>query len=122
MREQAIVIREDDLSGEKVRALLAFHLAGMHASSPPGHVFPLIVRSGGVLERAAAAEAAIDLCRLAGTGDAAVLCSIMRSDGSMARIEDMDDFAREHEIPVLDLRDVVRTLERKNEKQSNPVP
>jgi 3,4-dihydroxy-2-butanone 4-phosphate synthase len=77
----------------------------------PGHVFPLITRSGGVLKRRAAAEAAIDLCRLAGAGEAAVLCSVMREDGTMARIEDMQDFARRHGIPILDLRDIIGHLE-----------
>ncbi len=73
----------------------------------PGHVFPLITRSGGVLERAAAAEAAIDLCRLARAGDAAVLCSVMREDGSMARIGDMNDFAALHGLPILDLQAII---------------
>jgi 3,4-dihydroxy 2-butanone 4-phosphate synthase/GTP cyclohydrolase II len=82
----------------------------------PGHVFPLITRSGGVLKRPAAAEAAIDLCRLAGAGEAAVLCSVMREDGTMARIEDMQDFARRHGIPILDLRDIVGHI--KGEPQS----
>jgi len=77
----------------------------------PGHVFPLIARSGGVLKRPAAAEAAIDLCRLAGAGEAAVLCSVMREDGSMARIEDMHRFAAQHHIPILDLRDIIGHLE-----------
>lgn len=73
----------------------------------PGHIFPLITRSGGVLERPAAAEAAIDLCRLAGAGDAAILCSVMREDGSMARIEEMRDFASLHGLPIIDLEDII---------------
>jgi 3,4-dihydroxy 2-butanone 4-phosphate synthase/GTP cyclohydrolase II len=77
----------------------------------PGHVFPLITRSGGVLKRPAAAEAAIELCRLAGAGDAAVLCSVMREDGTMARIEDMQGFAHRHCIPILDLRDIIGHLQ-----------
>ena len=69
----------------------------------PGHVFPLITAEGGVAERPAAAEAAIELCRRAGAGDAAVICSIMRDDGEMARIDDMAAFLAEHGIPVADI-------------------
>lgn len=78
----------------------------------PGHVFPLITRSGGVRERQAAAEAAVDLCRMAGTGEAAVLCSVMREDGTMARMEDMRDFAAEHDIPIASIDDLLAVLEK----------
>lgn len=74
----------------------------------PGHVFPLITAEGGVVERPAAAEAAIELCRRAGAGDAAVICSIMRDDGEMARIDDMAAFLADHGIPVADIGDLVR--------------
>lgn len=74
----------------------------------PGHVFPLITAEGGVAERPAAAEAAIELCRRAGAGDAAVICSIMRDDGEMARIDDMAAFLADHGIPVADIADLVR--------------
>jgi len=77
----------------------------------PGHVFPLITRSGGVRERPAAAEAAIDLCRLARRGDAAVLCSVMREDGTMARLEDMRAFVAQHGIPVACIDDLLTVLE-----------
>jgi 3,4-dihydroxy 2-butanone 4-phosphate synthase/GTP cyclohydrolase II len=77
----------------------------------PGHVFPLITRSGGVRERQAAAEAAVDLCRLAGMGQAAVLCSVMRSDGTMARVDDMRDFAAAHAIPIASIDDLLARLE-----------
>lgn len=77
----------------------------------PGHVFPLITRAGGVRERPAAAEAAVDLCRMAGKGPSAVLCSVMRADGTMARIEDMTGFAAEHDIPIARLDDLLPQLE-----------
>jgi 3,4-dihydroxy 2-butanone 4-phosphate synthase len=77
----------------------------------PGHVFPLITRSGGVRERQAPAEAAIDLCRMAGMGEAAVLCSVMRPDGTMARIDDMRGFADEHAIPIARIDDLLAVLE-----------
>lgn len=69
----------------------------------PGHIFPLIGAPGGVRERAAAAEAAIELCTLAGAGDMAVICSIMRDDGEMARIDDLDAFIARHCMPVADI-------------------
>jgi 3,4-dihydroxy 2-butanone 4-phosphate synthase len=73
----------------------------------PGHVFPLITASGGVGERPAAAEAAIELCRRAGAGDAAVICSIMRDDGEMARIDDIDTLVGAHDLPVVDIAELL---------------
>src|SRR6185312_14074101 len=62
----------------------------------PGHVFPLIAHPGGVLARAGHTEACCDLARLAGLPPAAVLCEIMRDDGTMARLPDLVIFARNH--------------------------
>lgn len=73
----------------------------------PGHVFPLISAEGGVAERPAAAEAAIELCRRAGAGDAAVICSIMRDDGEMARIADIAVLREEHGLPVVDISELL---------------
>ncbi|MBP6556345.1 MAG: 3,4-dihydroxy-2-butanone-4-phosphate synthase, partial [Novosphingobium sp.] len=73
----------------------------------PGHVFPLIAAAGGVAERPAALEAAIELCKRAGAGDAAVICSIMREDGEMARIEDLADLIAQHSLCVADVGDVL---------------
>ncbi|UIP06924.1 3,4-dihydroxy-2-butanone-4-phosphate synthase [Erythrobacter sp. SDW2] len=69
----------------------------------PGHVFPLIARSGGVAERMSAVEGSIDLCRRADVGEAAVICSIMRDDGEMARIDDIADLVAEHGLAVADI-------------------
>lgn len=69
----------------------------------PGHVFPLIARSGGVAERMSAVEGSIDLCRRAGAGEAAVICSIMRDDGEMARIDDIAELLAEHRLAVADI-------------------
>lgn len=77
----------------------------------PGHVFPLIARAGGVLERAAACEASIDLARLAGAGDAAVICSILRDDGEMARLEDIGDLIAAHGLAVADIGALIARLE-----------
>jgi 3,4-dihydroxy 2-butanone 4-phosphate synthase len=74
----------------------------------PGHVFPLIAAAGGVAERPAALEAALELCRRAGAGDAAVICSIMREDGEMARIEDLADLIAAHGLCVADLGDLLQ--------------
>ena len=77
----------------------------------PGHVFPLIAQPGGVLDRPAACEAAIDLARMAGAGDAAVICSIMRDDGEMARIDDIGDLIAAHDLAVADIAALIERLE-----------
>lgn len=75
----------------------------------PGHVFPLIAAPGGIAERPAALEAAIELVRRAGAGDAAVICSIMRDDGEMARIDDVADLIEAHSLPVVDIAELARS-------------
>lgn len=77
----------------------------------PGHVFPLIAQSGGVRVRASACEASIDLARLAGAGDAALICSIMRDDGEMARIDDIGDLIAAHGLAVADIGALIGRLE-----------
>ncbi|MGB7655103.1 MAG: 3,4-dihydroxy-2-butanone-4-phosphate synthase [Novosphingobium sp.] len=74
----------------------------------PGHVFPLIAAPGGLAERPAALEAAIELVRRAGAGDAAVICSIMRDDGEMARIDDIADLIDRHNLAVVDVAEIAR--------------
>ncbi len=69
----------------------------------PGHVFPLIAQAGGVAERMSAVEGSIDLCRRAGAGEAAVICSIMRDDGEMARIDDIADLIDDNALTVADI-------------------
>lgn len=73
----------------------------------PGHVFPLITAAGGVAERPAAAEAAVAMARLAGAGDAAVICAIMRDDGEMARESDLAVLTTEFGLAVADIADLV---------------
>jgi len=77
----------------------------------PGHVFPLIAQAAGVRARPSACEASIDLARLAGAGDAAVICSIMRDDGEMARLEDIGDLLREHDLAVAHIGELIARLE-----------
>src|ERR671922_2820956 len=73
----------------------------------PGHVFPLIAHPGGVLVRAGHTEACCDLARLAGLTPAAVLCEIMRDDGSMARLPDLIEFAAEHKLRIGTIADLI---------------
>jgi 3,4-dihydroxy 2-butanone 4-phosphate synthase/GTP cyclohydrolase II len=93
-----------------VRVAIGEGATSAHIHSP-GHVFPLIARAGGVLERASACEASIDLARLAGAGDAAVICSIMRDDGEMARIDDIGDLIAAHGLAVADIGALIERLE-----------
>ena len=73
----------------------------------PGHVFPLVSREGGVLVRAGHTEASVDISRLAGLNESAVICEIMNEDGSMSRMDDLITFAREHDIKIGTIRDLI---------------
>ncbi|OFZ98208.1 MAG: 3,4-dihydroxy-2-butanone-4-phosphate synthase [Betaproteobacteria bacterium RIFCSPLOWO2_02_67_12] len=73
----------------------------------PGHVFPLIAQPGGVLVRAGHTEACCDLARLAGLAPAAVLCEIMKDDGSMARLPDLLQFAAQHGLKIGTIADLI---------------
>ena len=74
----------------------------------PGHVFPLRARRGGVLVRAGQTEASVDLARMAGLIPAAVICEIMKDDGTMARVPDLIEFCREHSLKMLTVADLIR--------------
>jgi 3,4-dihydroxy 2-butanone 4-phosphate synthase/GTP cyclohydrolase II len=80
---------------------------GPDAIVSPGHVFPLLARPGGVLVRAGQTAAAVDVARLAGLNPSAVICEIMRDDGSMARLDDLMDFARAHGLKIGTIRDLI---------------
>jgi 3,4-dihydroxy 2-butanone 4-phosphate synthase/GTP cyclohydrolase II len=73
----------------------------------PGHTFPLRARNGGILKRAGHTEASVDLARLAGLYPAAVICEVMDTDGSMARLPRLVELAREHGIAVITVRDLI---------------
>jgi 3,4-dihydroxy 2-butanone 4-phosphate synthase/GTP cyclohydrolase II len=73
----------------------------------PGHVFPLVAQQGGVLARAGHTEACCDLARLAGHSPAAVLCEIMKDDGTMARLPDLVEFARLHGLKIGAIVDLI---------------
>src|SRR5688572_25969537 len=80
---------------------------GPEALVSPGHVFPLVARPGGVLVRAGHTEAAVDVARLAGLNPSGVICEIMREDGSMARLDDLIEFARAHGLKIGTIRDLI---------------
>ncbi|HVU30757.1 MAG TPA: 3,4-dihydroxy-2-butanone-4-phosphate synthase [Sphingomicrobium sp.] len=80
---------------------------GPDALVSPGHVFPLVARAGGVLVRAGHTEAAVDVSRLAGLNPSGVICEILREDGTMARLEDLMDFARLHGLKIGTIRDLI---------------
>lgn len=73
----------------------------------PGHIFPLKAQVGGVLNRRGHTEAAVDLARLAGFSAAGVICEVMKDDGSMARLPDLETFARKHDLPIVSIADLV---------------
>ena len=73
----------------------------------PGHIFPLRARRGGVLERTGQTEGSVDLARLAGMMPAGVICEIMKDDGTMARMPDLEAFAAEHGMKIATIADLV---------------
>lgn len=73
----------------------------------PGHVFPLVAREGGVLERVGHTEASVDLTRLAGLKPAAVICEIVNEDGTMARRDDLSNFAKKHNIKFVTVAQLI---------------
>lgn len=81
----------------------------------PGHVFPLKYREGGVLKRAGHTEAAVDLAKITGLEPAGVISEIVNDDGTMSRGEQLEAFAKEHNIPQISVADIVR-YRRKKEK------
>jgi len=74
----------------------------------PGHIFPLRARPGGVLVRSGQTEGSVDLARMAGSTPAAVICEIMRDDGTMARLPELQVFAREHNLLITSVADLIQ--------------
>ncbi len=73
----------------------------------PGHIFPLRARPGGVLQRAGHTESAIDMTRLSGLYPAGVICEIQNPDGSMARLPELQNYAREHQLRIISIADLI---------------
>ena len=82
--------------------------AGPDDLTRPGHVFPLVAKEGGVLRRTGQTEGAVDLARLAGLQPAGVICEIMNDDGTMARVPELEGFAREHDLFILSIADLIK--------------
>lgn len=86
----------------------------------PGHIFPLIAKSGGVLEREGHTEAAVDLALMAGLSPAGVICEILNEDGSCARLDDLVEVARQHDLRIITIENLVeykKNLESNHQKQ-----
>ena len=81
----------------------------------PGHVFPLVARNGGVLERAGHTEASVDISRLAKMNPSSVICEVMNEDGRMARFDDLLKFAKKHQLKIASIEDLI-SYRLKNEK------
>lgn len=73
----------------------------------PGHVFPVVAKNGGVLVRTGQTEGSVDLARMAGLKPAAVICEIMKDDGSMARMPDLEAFGLEHDLKILTIEKLI---------------
>lgn len=78
----------------------------------PGHVFPLIAKEAGVLERQGHTEAAIDLARLAGSEPVSIICEIMNEDGTMARQKDLEIIAEKHNMPMISIQQLIHYRKR----------
>ena len=81
----------------------------------PGHIFPLCARPGGVLERAGHTEAAVDLAALAGLKPVAVVCEILSEDGTMARVPELSEFKRRHNIPLVSISSLIEYRHRREQ-------
>ena len=73
----------------------------------PGHVFPLVARSGGVLERAGHTEASVDISKLSNLNPSSVICEVMNEDGRMARLNDLLKFSKKHKIKIASIEDLI---------------
>ena len=86
-----------------------------HDLARPGHIFPLRYTPGGVLRRAGHTEASVDLARLAGLYPAGVVCEVVNEDGTMARLDDLERFAKEHDLSIISIADLI-AYRRRREK------
>jgi 3,4-dihydroxy 2-butanone 4-phosphate synthase/GTP cyclohydrolase II len=78
-----------------------------HGFRRPGHTFPLIAKAGGVLRRAGHTEAAVDLARMCGSYPAAVICEVIKEDGEMARVPELLEFSRKHDMKIITIKDLI---------------
>ena len=74
----------------------------------PGHIFPLIAKDRGVLEREGHTEATVDLCKICGLTPVSVICEILKDDGTMARMDDLEIFAKKHNLKIITIADLIK--------------
>ncbi len=108
--EAAVGVTTGISAGDRSHTVLTAVRAGARPQDivQPGHIFPLMAQPGGVLMRAGHTEAGCDLAALAGAMPAAVICEILKDDGSMARLPDLIEFAREHGLKVGTIADLIQ--------------
>lgn len=92
---------------QTIRTAIAEH-ASPSDLAHPGHVFPLVAKPNGVFERKGHTEGSVDLVKLAGLGDSAVLCELTNPDGTMARLPEVIEFAIKHDLTVLSVDDIIQ--------------
>jgi 3,4-dihydroxy-2-butanone 4-phosphate synthase len=80
----------------------------------PGHLFPIRVNDKGVLEREGHTEASVELCKLAGLYPASVICEIIKDNGEMAKLEDLEEFAKHHKLSIYTIHDLIKYLKNKS--------
>lgn len=97
-------------ASDRARTILAAIDEGTSPSdlARPGHIFPLRAKNGGVLVRTGQTEGSVDLARLAGLKPAAVICEIMNEDGTMARMPDLEKFAKVHGLSIVSIEGIIR--------------
>lgn len=83
----------------------------------PGHIFPLVAKKGGVIERPGHTEAAVDLARLSGCAPTGVICEILKDDGTMARVPDLAEFCKKHDLKMITIEDLI-TYRKRVESQT----
>ena len=81
----------------------------------PGHIFPLIAKDNGVLEREGHTEATVDLCKICGLAPVSVICEILKDDGTMARMDDLEIFAKKHNLKIITIADLIKYRKRTQE-------
>ncbi|WP_373188458.1 bifunctional 3,4-dihydroxy-2-butanone-4-phosphate synthase/GTP cyclohydrolase II [Halopseudomonas sp.] len=123
--EAAVGVSTGISAADRARTVQAAAAPGAVADDivSPGHIFPLMAQPGGVLARAGHTEAACDLARMAGFGESGVICEIMNDDGSMSRRPQLEAFAREHNLKIGTIADLIhyrllneRTVKRVSEQ------
>ncbi len=102
-------------ASERAKTVKALADPASHAGlfMRPGHIFPLIAEPGGVLKRAGHTEAAVDLAKMAGLNPVGAICEIIREDGEMARLDDLIDFAREHDLKIVTIEELIHYRRKK---------